>query len=141
MPPGDIRTTQPINPVPFVIAVVAFLAVVVAAYVFLWEDDTGRLVQPDSVVVIDDDTIRVVATDRSACERIARVQVDLADDAVFVELVVEGGDADCVDVVAPLEADVTLPEPIGERDVRAGPGRLEIPCGEASPSATCRPGG
>lgn len=136
-PSGSIADTTPPNPVPFLIALAGFLVLAVLAFVYLREDRSSELVRPDRLSVVDDDTIRAVALERSPCERITRVQVDLAEDAIFVEFVVEERGGACTEVLAPLEAEVTLPEPVDDRDLRPGVGRLQIPCTESAASVTC----
>ena len=129
-----------LSPLPFVVALVGFLVVAVVAFLFLRPDDEGRLVRPDRLSVVDDATIRAVAIGRPTCEVVDRAQADLGEDTVYLELVVtEAGSCDegTVDVVV----EVTLPEPVGERRLVAGVGRLQLPCtttgrGEGS-TVTC----
>ena len=129
---------MPPNPVPFVVAFAVFVLLVVLAYVFLWEGDDGELVRPDAVSALDPQTVRAVLVDRSSCDSILRAQVDLTDDdVVLVELVVQEDGEDCAGDRGPLEAEIRLPEAIDGRDLRAGTGRVQIPCEGSGPSVTC----
>jgi hypothetical protein len=121
--------------VPFLVALAIVIVAGGLAYLFLREDP-GDLVRPDRLSTSGASTVRAVASERSPCDRVVRAQVDLAEDAVFVELVVEGTTDDCMDAVVPLEAHITLPEPIGDRRLRAGVGRYQIPCARADPSGS-----
>lgn len=132
---GDIHDTTPPNPVPFLIALAGFVVIAVLAFVFLRPEDDGELVRPDRFSVVDHDTIRAFATEASPCRRIDRAQVDLGEDEIFVEFVVKGEDPDCD--VSVLEADITLPEPVDDRELRPGVGRLEIPCETRGSSVLC----
>ena len=122
---------------PFLIALAGFIVTAVLAFVYLRPDDDGELVRPERLTVVDDDTIRAVAPDRSTCERISRAQVDLAEDAIFVEFVVQRDEQDCRGGLTALEAEITIPEPVADRDLRPGVGRLEIPCSGSGSSVTC----
>ena len=128
-----------LNPMPFVAALVVVTIAVVVGYLFLRPDDSGELLRPDRLEVVDDDTIRAIAFDRSPCERILRAQVDMDVDAVFVELVVDRGDEPCTQVVEPIQAEITLPEPVEGRQLRAGIGRFGIPCTGTGSDVTCEP--
>ena len=125
------------NPVPFLVAFVGFVVVAVLAFVYLREDP-GQLLRPERVTAVDDDTVRAVAADRPACERVLRAQVDMAEEAVFLEFVVED-DGDCAGDRAPFAAEVTLPEPIDDRPLRPGVGRFQIPCRGQGTDITCTP--
>ena len=128
--PGDIRNTRPADARPFVIALVGFVIVAVAAFFFLREDGDLRVVLPDSVSRIDDRTVRVEVSGLAPCSEIVRVQVDATeDDTVFVEAVVRDGDDTCGDAGPPGAVIAELPEPIGDRRVIPGVGRVHVPCG------------
>jgi hypothetical protein len=113
---------------PVVVALVLVLVVGGLAFAFLRPDDEGELVRPDRLTALDEDTIRVVARDHPACGTVDRAQVDLADEGIFVELVVVGADGPCPDVVGDLVAEIDLPEPIGDRRLIGGVGRTPLPC-------------
>lgn len=136
-PSGHISETSPPNPLPFLVALVGFVVIAVLAFVYLRPDDEGELVRTDRLTIVADDTIRAVAPERSTCERISRAQVDLAEEAIFVELVVQRAGEDCRGGVTTLEAEITLPEPVADRDLRPGIGRFEIPCNGSGTSVTC----
>ena len=123
---------------PFVVALVGVAIVAVLAFVYLREDP-GELLRPDRITAIDDDTVRAVAADRPGCERVLRAQVDMAEEAVFIEFVAETADDCADDAPGPLDAEVTLPEPIGDRPLRAGVGRFRIPCQGRGQDVTCTP--
>ena len=127
---------QQLSPMPFVVALAIVVLAGGLAYLFLREDP-GELVRPDRVTAIGDDRVRAVMTDRSPCERVLRAQVDLGEDVVFVELVVERTADQCVAEVIDRAVEITLPEPIGDRDVRPGVGRYHLPCRGTRPSITC----
>ena len=134
--PGDIRNTRPSDARPFVIALVGFLIVAVAAFFFLREDAELHVFPPDAVERLDDDTVRATGL-FGPCEAIERAQVDFDDDTVFVELVARDlGDCDCDDDCAESEYElrILLPEPIDGRRLVPGIGRLELPCTDS----TCR---
>ncbi len=134
--PGNIRNTQPHNAVPFVVALIGFVVVAVLAFVFLREDASLRAFQPDDVRIVDDAT--VLATGLfGPCATIERAQVDFDDDTVFVELIARDlpgcdCDDDCSEEAYELE--VVLTEPVGDRRVVPGIGRIELPC---DPSGRC----
>jgi hypothetical protein len=135
-----------LSPVPFVVAVVGFVVIAALAFVFLRADDDGRLVRPDRFQVLDADTITATALGQPGCGRVERAQVDLADTEVLVELVVVDVEGPCSDVTVDLVVEITLPEPVGDRAVRAGVGRSRLPCtggGDPASSApvTCGPTG
>jgi hypothetical protein len=133
-----------LSPVPFVVALVGVVVIATLAFVFLRADDEGRLVRPDRFQVLDADTVSATALAQPGCGRVERAQVDLADTEVLVELVVVDVEGPCSDVTVDLVAEITLPEPIGDRTVRAGVGRTLLPCtdGDASSApATCGPTG
>lgn len=137
--PGPDRSNQ-VSPVPFVIALVGFVIVAVLALVFLRPDNSGQLVRPDRLDAIDDDTVRAVALDRSPCEVVRRAQVDMADEAVFVELVVDEVEGDvCAAQVVDVEAEIDLPDAIGDRPLRAGVGRTQLPCTGDGRQVRCGP--
>lgn len=140
-PPVDPAEDRPdqLSPVPFVVALVGFVIVAVLAFVFLRADDEGRLVRPDRLDVVDDDTIRVVAAGEPACLTVDRAQVDLGEGTVHVELVVTG-EGDCDDA-ADVVAEITLPEPVGDRTLLAGVGRLRLPCTGEGSTVSCEPAG
>jgi hypothetical protein len=58
---------------------------------------------------------------------------------VFVELVAVGADGNCPDVTTDIVADVVLPEPIGDRRLVAGVGRVRLPCEGPLTALVCRP--
>lgn len=124
---------------PFLVALVGFVVLATLAFVFLRPDDEGRLVRPDRLTPTGDDSFRVTALDQPGCGRIERAQVDLAEDEVFVELVAVDAEGPCSDVSVDLVAEITLPEPIGERRLLAGVGRLRLPCTGERAAVTCRP--
>jgi hypothetical protein len=136
---ADGERPQP-SPVPFVVALVGFLVLATLAYVFLRADDEGRLVRPDRLTATGDDTLRATALGESGCGRIQRAQVELTETEVLVELVAVDADGPCADVTVDLVAEITLPEPIGDRTLLAGVGRLHIPCTGDGTDVTCRPG-
>ena len=123
---------------PFLVALAIVVVAGAVAYVYLREDP-GELVRPDRLTAVGDDEIRAVVTDRGPCDRILRAQVDLAEDAVFVELVVDRSEGDCGVRASTSTIDITLPEPIGDRDLRPGVGRLQIPCDDERPDVSCIP--
>lgn len=137
--PGDIRNTRAPDARPFVVAFIGFVIVAVVAFVYLREDDDLEIVRPDRVQVIDDETIRFVVLVPSSCSEVERVQVDLSDgQRVFVEAIVDL--SDCADQPSDPDGDrreltVELPQPIDDRQVVPGVGRVELPC---DPSGTCR---
>jgi hypothetical protein len=130
-----------LSPVPFVVALVGFVIVAVLAFVFLRAGNEGRLVRPDRLTVVDDATIRVVASQQPDCGTVERAQVDLAEDRVFVELVVVDADGTCPGATVDIVADITLPEPVGDRSLVAGVGRLRLPCTGDRTAVTCAPAG
>ena len=138
-PAGGERPNQ-LSPVPFVVALVGFLVLAALAFAFLRGDDEGRLVRPDRLTEVDDDTIRVVAAAQPDCGTVERAQVDLGEDRVFVELVVVDAD-DCPDATVDIVADITVPEPVGDRELVAGVGRLRLPCTGERSAVTCAPAG
>lgn len=128
-----------LSPVPFAVALVGFLVLATLAFVFLRDDDEGRLVRPDRLTAVDGDTLRATALDEAGCTRIERAQVDLTETEVLVELVAVDAEGSCADGAVDLEAEITLPEPIGDRALLAGVGRLRIPCTGDGTDVTCRP--
>jgi hypothetical protein len=124
--------------VPFLVALGVVVVAAALAYVYLREDP-GELIRPDRLTAIGDDRVRAVVTDRGPCDRILRAQVDLAEEAVFVELVVERSEDGCAGRASTSGIDITLPEPIGDRDLRPGIGRHQIPCSDERPTVTCTP--
>jgi len=136
----DTDGPAPTSALPFLLSLGVVVVVGVLAVVFLRSDDEGRLVRPDRLAVVDERTVRAVAAEQPACERIERAQVDGDDDRVFVELVavpVDGctDDGGRVDV----EAEVVLPEAIGDRDVVPGVGRTRLPCTGEGDRVRCEP--
>ncbi len=128
--PGDVRNTQPPDARPFVVALIGFVIVAVAAFVFLREDGDLRAIQPDEVSVVDGETVRATGL-FGPCEQIERAQVDSDDDTVFVEVVAGALDGcDCTDDCSEesYDLEISLPEPIGDRRVVPGVGRVELPC-------------
>ena len=121
---------------PFVVALVGVVVLGALAYLYL-RDDPGELVRPERLTAVGDREVRAVASDRAPCERVIRAQVDLAEEAVFLELVVERTAEECTAEAVDLEAEITLPEAIDGRDLRAGVGRYQIPCVGRAPSFTC----
>ena len=124
---------------PFLLALVVLVVVVVVGFLYAREDADLTAVRPNTVEALEaagDDMIAATALDRPGCETVERVQVDLDDDRIFVEMVLtpnEGcGDAPRHD----LTAVVRLPEPIDGREVVPGFGRFQIPC---DPDLRCRP--
>ena len=136
--PGDVRNTQPPDARPFVVALIGFVIVAVAAFFFLKEDDDLTIVRPERVAVLDDTTIRFSVAVPSSCGVVDRAQVDVSDsERVFVEAIVDlsacaGGDQ--TDDLTQLT--VTLPQPVDDRQVVPGVGRVELPC---DPSGRCGP--
>ncbi len=158
--PADEPTRTLTNPAPFVAAVVLFVTAAVLAFVFLGSDDDGRLVRPVRVDPVSDTEARallelgpVVDEPGVGCEVVVRAQVDLAEEAVFVEFVVddppaaegtsrcpaevvEGPDGEPVRVE---RVTVVLPEAIGDRPLRPGIGRLRLPCSGGPGDVVCAP--
>lgn len=136
--PGNIANTQPPDARPFVVAFIGFVIVAVAAFFFLKEDDDLTIARPERVAVIDDTTIRFSIPVPSSCGVVDRAQADVSDsERVFVEAIVDlsacaGGDQ--TDDLTQLT--VTLPQPIDDRQVVPGVGRVELPC---DPSGRCGP--
>lgn len=135
---SDIRTTMPPNPVPFLLAVAGFVLVVVAVYLFVWEDDRGRLVAPDRIEVVGDDVVRlhVRGPFDEGVARISQVGYALGEDQIFVEVVLDEGDC-CAASDEELTAELVLPEPIDGRDVRTGTGRALAECDDAGSRFRC----
>ncbi len=145
----DTRNEEPApppttNPLPFAIALVAFLVVAVAAFVFLRDDHPGRLAAPDSIQVVGPDTVRLRYDGPFPDGYADIVQVGYAagEKVVYVELVIDDhGCPDGTDCGAPpdsLTADLVLPEPIAGRDVRHGTGRTLADCDRSTPVPVCR---
>lgn len=130
-----------LSAVPFGVALVGFVVIALLAFTFLRADDEGHLVRPDRLQGVDDDTITATALGQPGCGRIERAQVDLSDTEVLVELVVVDVEGPCSDVTMDLVAEITLPEPVGDRTLRAGVGRTRLPCTGEATSATCGPPG
>lgn len=128
--PGHVGNTRPPDARPFVVALIGFVIVAVAAYVFLREDAGLRVIQPDEVSVVDDETVRATGM-FGPCERIERAQVDRDDDTLFVEVLagpLEGCDCDGDCSEESFDVLIALPEPLDERRVVPGVGRVELPC-------------
>lgn len=127
--PGDVRNTQPPNAVPFVVALVAFVIVATLAFFFLREDDDLSIVRPERVAIVDDETVQFVVPVPSSCGTVERAQVDVSDsERIFVEVIVEDADCGPEQTADETELTVTLPQPIGDRQVVPGVGRVELPC-------------
>jgi hypothetical protein len=137
--PGTEEPARAPNAVPFVVALIVFLVVVLLGARYLREDADLTAVRPDTVEVLDvagDDMIEVTVLDRPGCETVERVQVDLDVERIFVEVVLTP-DEGCVE--APdhdLTAVALLPEPIDGREVVPGFGRFHLPC---DADLRCRP--
>ncbi len=126
--PGNIANTQPSNPLPFVVALVAFLVVATLAFFFLRENDDFTIVRPERIGVIGPETLRF-AVAVPTCGIVERAQVDLSDtQRIFVEVIVDqsGCRGDQTDDQTQLT--VTLPQAIDGRQVVPGIGRVELPC-------------
>ncbi len=132
-PPGDPTSERgadepsaQLSAVPFLIAFALF--VLVAGWAFLnLRDDAGLvLLAPDGFEVIDDDTFRVVGERPGGeCAELRRVQVDMAKDRIYTEMVIAPAD----DCIAPtIIATVTLPQSIADRRLVPGAGRFPLPC-------------
>ena len=135
--PGNIANTQPPDARPFVVAFIGFVIVAVAAFFFLKEDDDLTIARPERVAVIDDTTIRFSLPVPSSGGVVDRAQATVLLTSVFVEAIVDlsacaGGDQ--TDDLTQLT--VTLPQPIDDRQVVPGVGRVELPC---DPSGRCGP--
>lgn len=135
--PGDLRPA--LSPVPFVVALVGFLVVAVLALVFLRSDDEGRLVRPDRLIETGTDTVRATALDQPGCGRVERAQVDLSETEVRIELVAVDAEGPCSDVAVDLVAEITLPEPIDDRRLLPGVGRVQLPCAGEADAVRCGP--
>lgn len=133
-----------LSALPFVVAFVGFVIVAVAAYVFLREDDPGRLVRPDGIQVVDADRVRLTVDGpfRNSYAEVTKVGYALGDDRILIELVIDEYDCpDGADCAAPTEAvavELVLPEPIGDRRVQGGTGRVLVDCDRDPPVPTCR---
>ncbi len=138
---GPAGPRPQLSPLPFLVALAGFVVLATLAFVFLRTDDEGRLVRPDRLTATGDDTFRVTVLDEPGCGRIDRAQVDLTETQVLVELVAVDAEGPCSDVAVDLVAEITLPEPIGERRLLAGVGRLQIPCTGGLDDVSCRPAG
>ena len=132
------------NPLPFVIALVVFAIVAVLSYVFLRDDEPGRLAAPDGIQVVGPDTVRL-RYDGPFPEGdadIIQVGYALGDDVVYVELVVDdhgcAAGTDCPSPTDSLTVDLVLPEPIAGRRVRHGTGRALADCDRSTPVPVCR---
>ncbi len=125
---------------PLLVALVLVATVIVAAAVFLRADDEGELLRPDRLTAVDDDRIRAVALEQPSCVVLRRAQVDLGQSTIYVELVVSDLEPTCPDPDADLIVDITLPEPIDDRRLIAGVGRLQLPCEARGSSVECGPG-
>ena len=126
--PADRDGPPSPTPLPFVVAVGLFVAIAILAFVFLREDSAERIVRPHQINRLDDRTVALVLDSTRLCAEVIRVQVDLVDDAVYLEAIVD--DSTC----APDETgtgqvlDVVLPESIDDRRLLPGVGRLQLPC-------------
>lgn len=142
-PPGDIRSTTPPNPLPFLLALGGFVLVVVVVYLFVWEDDRGRLVAPDRIDVVAEDVVRldVLGPFEEGIATVTQVGYALGEDEIFVEVVVDegscAGGAACAASDEQLTAELVLPEPVDGRDVRAGTGRALADCDDAGSGFRC----
>jgi hypothetical protein len=142
--PADDSTEDPhaqSSPAPFLIALVGFVVIAVLAFVFLRADDEGRVVRPDRLTPTGEDVVRATALDLPGCGRVERAQVDLSDTEIFVELVTVDVEGPCSDVTVDVVAEITLPEPIRDRELRAGVGRLRLPCTGELDQLSCGPAG
>ena len=128
-----------LSALPFLVALGGFVVLATLAFVFLRTDDDGRLVRPDRLTATGDDTVRATVLDQPGCGRIERAQVDLTETQVLVELVAVDAEGPCSDVAVDLVAEITLPEPIGERRLLAGVGRVQLPCRGERTEVSCRP--
>ena len=140
--PGNIRNTTPPDPKPFVIAFIGFVVVAVLAYVFLRDDSPGRLVEPDRIDVVGDDTIRVryAGPFPEGDAEVLQIGYALGDDVVFVELVIVDRPCagECPEGPRVLDARLVLPEPVGDREVRTGTGRVLADCTGSERDRVCR---
>lgn len=122
------------NPAPFIIAVVLFLIVAVASYVFLREEPAGRLVAPDSIAIVSGDQIEVSFNGpfRKPYAEIAQVGFALGEDVVHVEIVLHEYEcapgASCAAATESVSAVLRLPQPVGDRRVIVGSGRALADC-------------
>ncbi len=136
--------TSATNPLPFVIALVGFLIVAVLAFVYLRDDEAGRLASPDSIQVVGPDTVRLRYDGPfpDGYADISQVGYAMGDDVIYVELVIDDhGCPDGTDCGAPTDsvtADLVLPEPVAGRDVRHGTGRTLADCDRSTPVPVCR---
>ena len=128
-----------VSPIPFVVALVGFVVVAVLAFTFLRGDDEGRLVRPDRLSAVGPDTIRATALAEPGCGRVERAQVDISESEVRVELVAVDAEGPCSDVTVDLVAEITLPQPVGDRDLLPGVGRTQLPCTGEMTAVTCGP--
>lgn len=127
------------SPVPIVVALLLVLVAGILASTFLRADDEGVLVRPDRITPTGEDTIRAVVADQPDCGIVERAQVDLAEDRIYVELVVAGADGPCPDVITDIVADLTLPQPVGDRRLVPGVGRFPLPCTGGLAEVACEP--
>lgn len=124
--PGPDQPPAQLSATPFLVALVLFVLVAGWAFVSLRDDAGLDLVRPAGFETLGDDSFRVVGEPPDdACAELTRVQVDLAEDKIFVELVVHPVD-ECASPT--IVATVTLPQPIDGRRLVAGAGRLQLPC-------------
>jgi hypothetical protein len=143
LPPGapddDAPAGSQQSALPFLVAIGLVAVLGTFAVLFLRSDDEGELVRPDRIDALDATTVRAVVLDEPGCRHIDRAQVDYDDDLVLFELVAvdvaDCADGERVDVVA----EITLPEPLDGRDLRAGVGRTRLPCSGDGATVTCAP--
>jgi len=128
-----------LSAVPFAVALVGFVVIALLAFTFLRADDEGRLVRPDRLTPVDDDTISATAFAVPGCARVERAQVDITETEVLVELVTVDVEGQCSDVAVDVVAEIVLPVPIEDRTLRAGVGRTRLPCTGQGASLTCGP--
>jgi len=137
--PSPERSEPAPTAVPFALALAIVGLAGVLAFALLRGEDEGRLVRPEQLDATGESTVQAVVADLPACDRLLRAQVDLADDEVFVELVAvedEGCDERGTREVV---AEVTLPQPVGDRALVSGVGRLRLPCTGRGPTVRCGP--
>ena len=133
------------TPLPFVAAMVLVAVAGVLAFVFLRSEDEGRLVRPDRLGVVDDDTVVATVADASPCERIERAQYDLDETQIYLELVAveidgcEDADGAGAGERVHLEVEIDLGVDVDDREPVPGAGRTRVPCTGTGTTITCRP--